>query len=258
MVGIEIGGRGDLSPRDLARVSSSRFQLNTNHAGRASRLALSSVARSVPDEGDCLCLFQPPVGVPTRLACLLTYPVMKSYRASLLCGLIFGLAGLFVSGCATVTRGTKDTLVIESEPAGADVRLSNGMTGKTPTSFKLPRKHPLVVNIEKEGYEPISVNVNSQVSGAGAAGMAGNVLVGGLVGAVVDPLSGAMKDLRPNPVKVTLVPLAKDAPAAVPAAAPDAVPAPVATPTTTPAEAAPTAIVTPPPATVASAESGAK
>lgn len=171
---------------------------------------------------------------------------MKSYRASLLSGLIFGLAGLFVSGCATVTRGTKDTLVIESEPAGADVRLSNGMTGKTPTSFKLPRKHPLVVNIEKEGYEPISVNVNSQVSGAGAAGMAGNVLVGGLVGAVVDPLSGAMKDLRPNPVKVTLVPLTKDAPAAAPVAAP----APAESPATPAAEvtppATPVAVVTTP------------
>src|ERR1019366_2303228 len=76
-------------------------------------------------------------------------------------------------------------------------------------SFKLPRKNALVVTIEKEGYETLTVNVNSQISGAGAAGMAGNVLVGGLVGVVVDPLTGAMKDLRPNPVRATLVPLKK-------------------------------------------------
>jgi len=43
------------------------------------------------------------------------------------------------------------------------------------------------------------------VVGAGAAGMAGNVILGGLIGAAVDAGSGAMKDLKPNPVKVTMV-----------------------------------------------------
>ena len=37
--------------------------------------------------------------------------------------------------------------------------------------------------------------------------MAGNVLLGGLIGAAVDPSSGAMNDLLPNPVEVRLVPL---------------------------------------------------
>jgi hypothetical protein len=108
-----------------------------------------------------------------------------------------------------VTRGTKDTLIVESDPAGADVRLSTGQTGKTPTSFKLPRGDSLVVTISKEGYETVMVNVNSQVVGAGAAGMAGNVLVGGLIGAGVDAFSGAMKDLKPNPVTVKMVRLSE-------------------------------------------------
>lgn len=128
-------------------------------------------------------------------------------KSKLQLGLLLTALCFIASGCATVTRGTKDTLVVESEPAGANVRLSNGMTGKTPTSFTLPRKESVLVTIEKEGYETLSVNVHPQISGAGAAGMAGNVLVGGLIGAVVDPMTGAMKDLRPNPVKATLVPL---------------------------------------------------
>jgi hypothetical protein len=111
----------------------------------------------------------------------------------------------FFSGCASITRGTKDTLVVESDPSGANVRLSTGETGKTPTSFQLPRKNALDVYIEKQGYEPLTVHVSSQISGSGAAGMAGNVLVGGLIGAGVDAVTGATKDLRPNPVKVTLV-----------------------------------------------------
>ncbi len=161
---------------------------------------------------------------------------MKSTLPSCLAGLLVAALCMINSGCATVTRGTKDTLVIESNPAGATVRLSNGMTGKTPTSFKLPRKDSLVVTIEKEGYETLTVNVNSQVSGAGAVGMAGNVLVGGLVGAVIDPLSGAMKDLRPNPVKVTLVPARKSEPSISLAASP--APAPVEAPPAAPSVAA--------------------
>lgn len=152
---------------------------------------------------------------------------MKPSLLRRLFGLLASAICLFSSGCATITRGTKDTLVVETDPAGATVTLSNGMSGKTPTSFKLPRKENLVVTIDKEGYESLSINVNSQVSGAGAAGMAGNVLVGGLVGVIVDPLSGAMKDLRPNPVKATLVPLKK----------PDAASPPVAPSLPTPANA---------------------
>ena len=37
--------------------------------------------------------------------------------------------------------------------------------------------------------------------------MAGNILFGGLIGAAVDAGSGAMYDLKPNPVEVTLMPL---------------------------------------------------
>ncbi|MDQ8202662.1 PEGA domain-containing protein [Pelagicoccus sp. SDUM812003] len=112
------------------------------------------------------------------------------------------------SGCATVTRGTKDVLVIESDPSGALVTLSNGLTGTTPTSFKVSRKKPISVTIEKKGYETVFVQVNPAIEGAGAAGMAGNVLVGGIIGVGVDAMSGATKNLRPNPVTVKLVPVA--------------------------------------------------
>lgn len=115
------------------------------------------------------------------------------------------ISQVLIVGCTTVTRGTKDVLVVESEPPGANVRLSNGMTGTTPTSFELPRKKNVVVTISKEGYETLNVNVTPKVVGAGAAGMAGNVLIGGLVGAAIDVGTGAMNDLYPNPIQVNLV-----------------------------------------------------
>jgi hypothetical protein len=125
----------------------------------------------------------------------------------LIASLLLLTLSLFTSGCATITRGSKDVLVVESTPSGADVSLSSGQAGKTPASFKLPRADALVVTISKAGYETVTVNVTPHISGAGGAGMAGNVLLGGLVGAAVDAGTGAMKDLKPNPVQVTLVKL---------------------------------------------------
>jgi hypothetical protein len=159
-----------------------------------------------------------------------------------------------LSGCATITRGTHEALVVESEPSGAQVRLSNGFTGTTPTSFKIPRKGEFVVTISKEGYETANINVTTQIAGAGAAGMAGNVLVGGIIGAGVDAWSGGMLEHKPNPVKVTLVQLRSVAPAAV-------VPQPMPTFVTTPAPSSttqvgehastPAVVTSPPPQVVA-------
>lgn len=114
---------------------------------------------------------------------------------------------LAATSCATITRGSKDTLVINTTPAGAHLELSNGLVGTSPASFKLPRKSELIIKITKEGYEPAEVNITPQISGGGGAGMAGNVLLGGLIGAAVDAGSGSMYDLKPNPVEVALTPI---------------------------------------------------
>ncbi|CAM4020327.1 hypothetical protein [Paracoccus yeei] len=51
------------------------------------------------------------------------------------------MAALSLAGCATITRGTNDVLVVESTPQAAQVKLSNGQScDGTPCSFKLPRK----------------------------------------------------------------------------------------------------------------------
>jgi len=90
--------------------------------------------------------------------------------------------------------------------------LSNGQTGITPATFTLPRKKGLVVEVSKPGFEPQKVMISSKFAGAGGAALAGNVLVGGLIGADIDGMTGATLSLKPNPVSVTLVPLAVSAP----------------------------------------------
>jgi hypothetical protein len=134
---------------------------------------------------------------------------MKNNKIFSICLTVLCLA--LLNGCGTITRGTKDVLVIESEPSGATVQLSTGLQGKTPATFELSRKHDLVVTISKEGYETVNVNVVPKVAGAGGAAMAGNVVLGGLVGAAVDAGTGSMYDLKPNPVHVVLNKISSEA-----------------------------------------------
>lgn len=110
------------------------------------------------------------------------------------------------SGCATITRGTNDVLVVNSDPVGASVQISGGLQCTTPCSVELKRKRDYHLKITKPGFEPVETDVMSQIAGAGAAGMAGNVLLGGLIGVGVDAATGATKSLKPNPVEVKLIP----------------------------------------------------
>lgn len=96
-------------------------------------------------------------------------------------------------------------LLVNTEPSGAQVQTSNGMScGSTPCALKMPRRSDLVVHITKKGCKNIDVNVTHKTADSGAAGVAGNVLVGGVIGLAVDASTGASQDLVPNPVQVKL------------------------------------------------------
>ena len=75
---------------------------------------------------------------------------MNTIKLCIISGLL-----IITIGCASITRGSKDTLVVNSDPSGAKVSLSIGLSGKTPCAFKVSRKGGFVVKIEKEGYETI-------------------------------------------------------------------------------------------------------
>ena len=114
-------------------------------------------------------------------------------------------AALSLGACATVTRGTSDSWTVNTTPSGAAVKTSNQFAcDATPCTFKMPRKSEFEVTITKAGYKPWTGHITHQVSGAGSAGMAGNVILGGLIGAGVDVTTGAMLNLVPNPLTVNL------------------------------------------------------
>ena len=108
------------------------------------------------------------------------------------------------------------------------------MVCTTPCQMKLRRKDPFVAHITKDGYQSVDVAVTANVHGGGGAAMAGNLVLGGIVGGAIDATNGSMLDLKPNPINVTLVPVppVPAPPAAAPVAAtpPAPPPAPAAAP----------------------------
>jgi hypothetical protein len=134
-------------------------------------------------------------------------------------------AALSLCACATITRGTTQAFEVKTTPVGAAVTTSTGLNcPSTPCVFpNVPRNSNFDVTITKPGYKTHTAKVTNTTSSAGGMGMAGNILLGGIIGAAVDGTNGSMQDLTPNPLEITLEPEGA-APAAAPLAA--AAPAP--------------------------------
>ncbi|SFO29308.1 PEGA domain-containing protein [Bradyrhizobium sp. Ghvi] len=118
---------------------------------------------------------------------------------------------VMLGGCASVTRGTTENISIASTPSGAEAVVS-GMdvptTCVTPCSIVVKRNADISITFQKEGYEPQIVPLSRDIQTGGAAGFAGNLLLGGVVGMGVDAATGAATDHKPNPVIVTMQPSA--------------------------------------------------
>ncbi len=114
---------------------------------------------------------------------------------------LVALGSLGLSGCATVMHGANQTFELASDPTGASVKLSNGASCVTPCKLELPRRHDFRADFMLAGFRPVYVLVQSKMGGA----TFGNLLAGGIIGAVVDSSNGASNKLSPNPLTVRLV-----------------------------------------------------
>lgn len=115
-----------------------------------------------------------------------------------------------LSGCGTIVRGTTEDVAINASPASANVETSTGQRCVGSCVIEVPRKDSFTVTASAPGYEPQTVSVKSSLSGGGAAGLAGNVVFGGVIGVGVDAVSGAAYDHTPNPVNIQLRPAQRD------------------------------------------------
>lgn len=126
-----------------------------------------------------------------------------------------------VTGCATVATRGMQTILVESEPAGAECVLSRSGTelGKVTTPGRLSISNgssSVRVSCSKDGFHESQVFLRARVDPRSAFG---NFVLGGAVGNLVDQQTGAdhryepsvmlwlapnaAEDASPRPAKVT-------------------------------------------------------
>jgi len=117
-------------------------------------------------------------------------------------GLVAAIALLAISGCAAIFHGSRQMIPVQSSPAGATVTTNPG-TGQytTPTNLNLARKESYVLSFSETGYSTASFNIQNSISGGYVVA---DVLLTGLVGVIVDGITGAWYNLSPDQAVVTL------------------------------------------------------
>ena len=111
------------------------------------------------------------------------------------------------TGCATVTKGTSQSLSVDSDPQGATCELTRdgetiGFVNPTPGSITIGKdKDAIDIRCELEGHVVSTVNLDSSFQGW----TLGNAILGGLIGVMIDAGSGAMNEY-PSSIMIRLVP----------------------------------------------------
>lgn len=106
------------------------------------------------------------------------------------------VVAMWAGGCATVVTGKYQNVPVTSDPPGVKVRASTGEYLITPGSFNLVRNQDHTLVAEYPACEPQQAQLKHGVQGW----FWGNILLGGIIGGVVDLASGSCDKLVPKKV----------------------------------------------------------
>lgn len=115
---------------------------------------------------------------------------------------------LLSTGCATITKGTSQTVTVDTDPTGATCTLTReaktlAVVNPTPGSVSIGKSSvPITVVCKKVDFLDAAGTLTSQFQ----AMTFGNVLFGGLIGVAVDAASGATHEYDPI-VTITMIPV---------------------------------------------------
>jgi hypothetical protein len=103
---------------------------------------------------------------------------------------------MLIQGCATIIKGSKQSVRISSYPSQAAITINGKPYGETPTVARLKRIDSQFIRIEMEGYKPYETMLTRKFNGW----ILGNILIGGLLGIIIDAATGSMYNLSPDQV----------------------------------------------------------
>ncbi len=119
---------------------------------------------------------------------------------SVLAKVLLGTLALFIlSGCATMFKGSVQTIPVMSQPAGAEVIVDGVSYGNTPLQLRLKTNKTYVVTVRNDGKER-TFTITNQI---GTMWVVLDVLAG-LVPVVVDAATGTWYELSPEQINVVL------------------------------------------------------
>lgn len=113
----------------------------------------------------------------------------------------------FLGGCATLVKGSSQSVNVNTEPAGATCTLTRkgkqiAVINPTPGTVNVDKsKDALAVSCTKPSYLESAGTIPSHFHPM----TFGNILFGGLIGVAIDAGSGAMNEYEPS-VTLTMIP----------------------------------------------------
>lgn len=115
---------------------------------------------------------------------------------------ILALTAAWSSGCATVVCSTAQHVTVTSDPPAATVKVNGRVRGETPLKLSLRRDQPQAIRVERAGFATYEVELYRNFN----PWCAGNIMFGaaGMVGILVDNISGAMYSLEPALVEAEM------------------------------------------------------
>ena len=114
---------------------------------------------------------------------------------------LFAISLTHLVGCATIFTGTTEEISITSEPSGASISLRpTGGSAVTPANLTLSKKNTYIVRARLACFEEETAQIDNQIHPL----FFGNILIGGLIGLLIDVGGGGGFDLEPEQIHFQL------------------------------------------------------
>ena len=112
--------------------------------------------------------------------------------------LLVALVAIHLTACATVLRKEHDTIIVDSDPQGAKIKVDSIPIGKTPMQARVERDGSSIVTVSKKGFKDRHIVTESSLSTGWLIWDAVSCIWALCIPLVVDAVSGAWYDVDPD------------------------------------------------------------
>lgn len=108
-------------------------------------------------------------------------------------------AALLTASCATIVKGSTQSISVNTNVPGATVLLDDVKVGVTPFTGPV-KKNAKMLTVQMDGYQPVKLSLATSIEPI----FFGNIITGGTLGSITDFASGAAWQYAPAAYQVDL------------------------------------------------------